>query len=193
MRERDSSNLIAAAWRLTIERGLSREEVARLLGISESRIDRIINAVENRRRKTGEGAAKDAKTESHRPCVVLLEDDPLAAEVTERVLRDYGADAEFVHATDMDEYLDALEQCPVEVVISDSSVVNLPPLTAAQMAKRFHPGAGFIILSGRIDPDQLEKALASGVTMAVKKENVRDIVPQVLKILSAAAAKPWLS
>lgn len=191
MARRESSNLISAAWRLVVERGMSRADAARALGLSEERIDRIINAVEARRRRSETGPG-GAKAES-RPCVVLLEDDPAAAEATERVLRDHGAEADFVYATDMDEYLDALEQRPVEVVISDSSVVNLPPLTAAQMARRFHPAAGFIILSSRVDPYQAEKALAAGATMAVKKAHVRDIVPQVLKILSAAAAKPWLS
>lgn len=168
-------DVVSTVWKLVIEQGYSRRSAATKLGIPESRVDRILNAVHARRKRLAGPERRRAGT----PCAILLEDDPLAAEMVEHMLAVSGIRANVIHASCKQDFIDALERDHVDVVISDSSLVDIKPLKALQLARQRHPQSEFFILSGRKEPGRAAIAKRAGVAAYVEKRRMTELMPLV--------------
>ncbi len=185
-KEKRSSEIINATWKLVIEQGYSRAAAARKLGLAESRVDRILQALHARRRKL----AAPRRRSAHMPCAVVLEDDPAAAELIEVMFGMNGIHADVVRATSREDFVRALDSHHVDVVISDSSVVGIKPLRALHLAKQRHPASAFFILSGRVTPAQAAIARNAGVNASIDKKAIEKLVPLVKQAIELRVRKP---
>lgn len=170
-----STDIVSAAWKLVIEQGHSRRSAAAKLGIGEARIDRILSALHARRKRM----ATPEPRRSGQPCVIVLEDDPLAAEMVEQMLAAGGVRASVVHATCRQDFIEALDRDNVDIVISDSSLFDIKPLKALQLSRQRHPQSEFFILSGRRDPRRADIAKKAGVAAYIEKQRLTELLPLV--------------
>lgn len=170
-----SPDIVSMAWKLVIEQGYSRQSAAVKLGITESRVDRILNALHARRKRM----AAPQRRRVGMPCAILLEDDPLAAEMVEHMLAVGGIQANVIHASCKEEFINALQREHVDLVISDSSIADIKPLKALQLLRERHPLSEFFILSGRKEPGRADIARRAGVAAYVEKKRMTELLPLV--------------
>lgn len=168
-------NLINKAWNLAIEQGYSRRSVAAKLGVPEGRIDKILNALHARKKRQTPPANKRKGI----PRIVLLEDDPLAADAVEHMLSASGLEAQVIHAAGRETFLSALETGEVDVVVSDSAVPDIKPLGALHLVKQRYPAAAFFILAARENSIDERLATRSGVLGCVEKRQMGRLIPLI--------------
>lgn len=122
-----------------------------------------------------------------RPCILFIEDNANDAQLAQRTLARGGVEAEFLVAPTRDEFLKALDRPRIDIVISDSSVPGLAPLSALELAGERHPQSSFIILSGSVDPRMAARARDTGAVDWLTKTELPRLVPIVNRLLDKGA------
>lgn len=123
--------------------------------------------------------------------VLLLEDEPLDAELIRRTLTDQMPGATVQHAQTSGQYADALISERFDVVLSDSSMPDCQGLRAFFLARELQPGVPVIYISGADTGDRDTNGLkALGIGDFVSKANLDDLGNVVSRVLQESNVFP---
>ncbi|MGC3980801.1 MAG: ATP-binding protein [Steroidobacteraceae bacterium] len=117
------------------------------------------------------------------PRILLLEDDATDALLTRRALERGGVLADVTVAESRKEFIRALDGPSINLVISDSSIVDLPTLDAIALTDDYQPQASFIVLSGAISPRQAQQVREAGAIAWLEKQDLSQLIPIVSRTL----------
>lgn len=103
--------------------------------------------------------------------VVLVEDNPLDAELVLRALGADGMEFTCIRVQTEAEFLDALRAGP-DIVLSDYDLPQFSGLLALELLRRRHPETPFILISGTIGEDTAVEAMRKGATDYLLKDRL---------------------
>lgn len=118
--------------------------------------------------------------------VLLVEDEPLDAELVVDELRNDGLSVESLRVDDEAAFRDALEQFGADVVIADLSMPVFSGYRALEILREKDALLPFIFVSGTIGEDAAIKALKSGATDYLLKERMARLAPAVRRAVEQA-------
>ncbi|WP_161668720.1 hybrid sensor histidine kinase/response regulator [Kallotenue papyrolyticum] len=129
--------------------------------------------------------ADEAASARSRPLhMVVVDDEPLIAKSLHGLLMREGYIAEWY--TEPLKALEAIRRTPVDVIFADLIMPEMDGVTLLERAREWAPNARRIVVTGQIDPRQLERVLALGVTAVIEKPFSLEKVRSVVAMLSAA-------
>jgi two-component system, cell cycle response regulator len=120
--------------------------------------------------------------------LLMVEDDPLAAELTLRALRSSGLNFECERVADEAEFRAALGRDP-DLILSDSNVPGFDGFAALGIATGDRPATPFIFVSGSLDEATAQRALDSGARGFVPKTALDRLAYTVRSALELAEAR----
>ena len=123
------------------------------------------------------------------PRVLHLEDDPADHELVASMLLAAGVKVALTRVDTRDEFEQQIEDLGLDLVIADYSLPSFDGLAALQLAAVRRPDLPFIILSGTLGEEVAIKCMRLGATDYVLKDNIRRIVPAVLRALEMAGER----
>ncbi|MEH2138736.1 response regulator [Nostoc sp.] len=120
---------------------------------------------------------------------VLLEDNPLDAEVIGVTLTDGGVDCELLRVETRAEFVKALETNAFDLILADYTLPGFDGISALKIAQKLCPDTPFIFVSGSMGEELVIEALKLGATDYVLKRNLGRLVPCVQRALREAQEK----
>ncbi|MDZ8136847.1 MAG: response regulator [Nostoc sp. DedQUE04] len=120
---------------------------------------------------------------------LLLEDNPLDAEVINVTLTDGGANFELLRVETRAEFVRALETNAFDLILADYALPGFDGISALKIAQNLCPDTPFIFVSGSMGEELAIEALKLGATDYVLKRNLRRLVPCVQRALREAQEK----
>jgi len=118
--------------------------------------------------------------------ILSLEDDQDDAELNQKMLSSRWPQCELVRVDNRDDYLAALEQGNIDVILSDYTMPGFDGGTALELAREKRPEVPFLFVSGTIGEDSAIEALKNGATDYVLKHRLMRLVPAVDRALREA-------
>jgi PAS domain S-box-containing protein len=118
--------------------------------------------------------------------ILQLEDDPLDAQLTLRLLREAGLEVEVERVHTFVEFQSSLQRKAPSVILADYTVPGVNVLNALQWARQTQPDVPFIFLSGTLGEDVAIETLKMGATDYVLKQRIGRLVPAVRRALQEA-------
>jgi signal transduction histidine kinase len=112
-----------------------------------------------------------------------LEDDPGDAALVQATLTAAGIDCSSNCVQTRDEFVAALEQGGVDLVLSDFSLPAFDGLSAVAMVRARWPKIPIILVSGTLGEERAIDALKGGATDYVLKERLGRLAPAVLRAM----------
>ncbi|MEX1257011.1 MAG: response regulator transcription factor [Gemmatimonadota bacterium] len=82
---------------------------------------------------------------------ILLEDDPLDAELITHRLQEADPEVRVAWASDSNTFRQALRESTPHIVLSDRGVPDFNSLDAMRVVREKHPGCPFLLVSGSLD------------------------------------------
>ncbi|WP_223280185.1 response regulator [Nostoc sp. PA-18-2419] len=120
---------------------------------------------------------------------LLLEDNPLDAEVIYVTLTDGSTDCELLRIETRAEFVKALETNTFDLILADYALPGFDGISALEIAQKLCPETPFIFVSGSMGEELAIEALKLGATDYVLKRNLRRLVPCVQRALREAQEK----
>ncbi|MEH2309999.1 MAG: response regulator [Nostoc sp.] len=120
---------------------------------------------------------------------LLLEDNPLDAEVIYVTLTDGSANFELLRVETRAEFVKALEANAFDLILADYALPGFDGISALKIAQKLCPDTPFIFVSGSMGEELVIEALKLGATDYVLKRNLRRLVPCVQRALREAQEK----
>ncbi|MDZ8263174.1 response regulator [Nostoc sp. ChiQUE01b] len=120
---------------------------------------------------------------------LLLEDNPLDAEVINVTLTDGGANFELLRVETRAEFVKALETNAFDLILADYALPGFDGISALKIAQKLCPDTPFIFVSGSMGEELVIEALKLGATDYVLKRNLRRLIPCVQRALREAKEK----
>lgn len=118
--------------------------------------------------------------------VLLLEDSPLDADLITEWLQSGGLDCHVDCVQTRSDFIAALQNNDISVILSDYSLPSFDGITALELAQQFRPLVPFIFVSGYLGEDRAIETLKRGATDYVLKDRLERLVPSVLRALREA-------
>jgi PAS domain S-box-containing protein len=118
--------------------------------------------------------------------ILQLEDDPLDARLTSRLLTEAGLEVQVERVHTFAGFQSSLQQKAPSVILADYTVPGVDVLKALQWAREKHPDVPFIFLSGTLGEDVAIETLKMGATDYVLKQRIGRLVPAVRRALREA-------
>ncbi|HEU0038295.1 MAG TPA: response regulator, partial [Verrucomicrobiae bacterium] len=118
--------------------------------------------------------------------ILNLEDNTKDAELNQTMLSARWPRCELVRVDNRDDYLAALEQGNIDVILSDYTMPGFDGGTALALAREKHPEIPFLFVSGTIGEDSAIEALKNGATDYVLKHRLERLIPAVERALRQA-------
>jgi PAS domain S-box-containing protein len=116
---------------------------------------------------------------------LLLEDNPLDAEVVRVTLTDGGIDCEIQVVETRPQFADALATQPVDLILADYALPGFDGLRALAMAQHQCPEVPFIFVTATMGEELAIESLKQGATDYVLKQRLQRLVPCVQRALQA--------
>ncbi|MEH2448411.1 MAG: response regulator [Nostoc sp.] len=120
---------------------------------------------------------------------LLLEDNPLDAEVIYVTLNDGGVDFELLRVETRGEFVKALETNAFDLILADYTLPGFDGISALKIAQKLCLDTPFIFVSASMGEELVIEALKLGATDYVLKRNLRRLVPCVQRALREAQEK----
>jgi PAS domain S-box-containing protein len=118
--------------------------------------------------------------------ILILEDNPLDAELEERALRE----GELIFTSKIvdtkETFLRALDEFNPDVILAKYDLSTLDGIQALEIVKKKSPDVPFILVSGRVGEEFAIETLKKGVTDYVMKGNLKRLVPSINRALEEA-------
>ena len=111
--------------------------------------------------------------------VLIVEDLPTDAELTEWEIRKALPSCEFRRVEDRTEYLKALDAFRPELIVSDFKLPHFDGLTALRLAQQCCPDVPFIIVTGSMNEDTAVECMKAGAWDYVIKEHLKRLGPAI--------------
>jgi PAS domain S-box-containing protein len=116
----------------------------------------------------------------------LLEDDLTDAELIQDLLELANLEFEVVRVDAQPEFIAALEEGRIDLILADFSLPSFDGLSALKLAKNKRPEVPFIFVSGTLGEEVAIEALTIGATDYVLKTRISRLVPSVDRALREA-------
>src|SRR6267142_2422244 len=113
----------------------------------------------------------------------MLEDDAADAELTRFALRKGGLQFSMARVETRKDYLEALDQNPPELILSDYSLPGFDGHAALELARTICPETPFIFVTGTMGEEVAIETLKSGATDYVLKTRLSRLIPAVHRAL----------
>ena len=111
--------------------------------------------------------------------ILQLEDDPLDAQLTVRLLREAGLEVEVERVHTFVEFQRSLLRKAPSLILADYTVPGVDVFKALEWAQQTQPDVPFIFLSGTLGEDVAIETLKMGATDYVLKQRIGRLVPAV--------------
>ena len=115
--------------------------------------------------------------------VLIVEDLPSDAELSEREIRKALGSCKFRRVETREEYLAALDEFCPELIVSDYRLPHFDGMSALKLAVERCPDVPFIILTGSMNEDTAVECMKGGAWDYVIKEHVKRLGPAVRSAL----------
>ena len=125
--------------------------------------------------------------------ILILEDIPAEAELTEHELRKAGIEFMSKHVDTREAFQAALLDFSPDIILSDYSLPSFDGLSAFAIAHERCPDVPFILVTGVLGEEFAIEALRKGVTDYVLKSNLARLVPVVHRALEEAQEREKLA
>jgi len=123
---------------------------------------------------------------THELRVIVLEDNPVDAELMERALSRSDVLAQFHRVVSQNEFVTAITGQPPDLVLADYTLPEFDGLTALKLLRKQHPDVPFIFVSGSLGEERAIDALKSGATEYVLKDHLQHLPSIVKRALTEA-------
>jgi PAS domain S-box-containing protein len=121
--------------------------------------------------------------------VLIVEDLPTDAELSEREVRKALVSCEFRRVETREAYLAALDEFRPALIVSDYRLPHFDGMTALKLAVERCPDVPFIILTGSMNEDTAVECMKAGAWDYVIKEHVKRLGPAVESALERRLAR----
>ena len=121
---------------------------------------------------------------------LLLEDNPLDAEVIQAILLNGNIDCELLRVETRSSFVAALETHEFDLILADYTLREFDGISALEIACYLRPDIPFIFVSGNLGEELLIKTLNQGATDYVLKQRLERLVPSVQEALLQAQERP---
>ena len=118
--------------------------------------------------------------------ILNLEDSENDAELNQAMLSARWPQCQLIRVDNRQDYLAALEQGSVDVILSDYTMPGFDGRTALALAREKRPEVPFLFVSGTIGEDSAIEALKNGATDYVLKHRLMRLIPAVDRALREA-------
>jgi PAS domain S-box-containing protein len=118
--------------------------------------------------------------------VLLLEDDPLDAELIQERLEREGFSVVLSRVDSSGAFIQALADHRHEIILADYNIPGFNGLKALEMARHTRPHLPFIFVSGALGEERAIELLKLGATDYVLKDRLERLVPSVQRALREA-------
>ncbi|HYO58379.1 sensor histidine kinase [Archangium sp.] len=118
--------------------------------------------------------------------VLLLEDDPLDAELIQERLEREGLSVALSRVDSGGAFTQALADHRHEIILADYNIPGFNGVTALEMARHTRPQLPFIFVSGSLGEERAIELLKLGATDYVLKDRLERLVPSVQRALRGA-------
>jgi len=115
--------------------------------------------------------------------VLLLDDDPIDAELNIAALQEGGYDCQWRRVDRRETYVQALAMADFELVLSDYSLPDFDGLTALKLFLQRGLQLPFVLVSGNIGEEVAIESLKAGATDYVLKSRLERLAPVVTRAL----------
>ena len=111
--------------------------------------------------------------------ILHLEDDPNDAALIQSTLEAEGVTCAITCVQCRDDFVAALEQGGIDLILSDFSLPRFDGMSALEIARAHWPGVPLIFVSGTLGEERAIDSLKNGATDYVLKERLARLVPAV--------------
>lgn len=118
--------------------------------------------------------------------ILHLEDDPHDIELTRSILAKELDGCELVPVETRADFVAALENMELDLILADYSLPSFDGLTALALARVHRPEIPFILVSGQLGEELAIESLKAGATDYVLKRRLSRLVPAVRRALAEA-------
>ncbi len=120
--------------------------------------------------------------------ILFVEDQPADVELALHQLKRAGIQCVWNRVQTASDLVAALHDFRPTIVLSDFSLPQFDGMSALQLAQQHAPAVPFIFVSGTIGEERAIRALRSGATDYVLKDNISRLAPAVSRAINDAAA-----
>ncbi|MBD2308978.1 PAS domain S-box protein [Chroococcidiopsis sp. FACHB-1243] len=110
---------------------------------------------------------------------LLLEDNPLDADVIQVTLTDGGIDCELLRVETRTEFISALETDEFDLILADYALPSFDGISALEITLNLRPDIPFIFVTASLGEELAIETLKSGATDYVLKQRLGRLVPSV--------------
>lgn len=118
--------------------------------------------------------------------ILILEDEPTDAELTERELAKAGINFQAKRVENRDTFMQALEEFQPDLILADYKLPAFDGLTAMQLAQQYCPEVPYIFVTGKMGEEFAIETLRQGATDYVLKDQLMKLGPVVQRALAEA-------
>ena len=115
--------------------------------------------------------------------LLLLEDDPVDADLVAATLSEAGLDCTAQRVDTRGDFLAALETGAFDLILADYSIPGFDGMTALSLARQQAPDIPFLFVSATIGEELAIDAMHHGATDYVLKQRLGRLVPSVQRAL----------
>ncbi len=115
--------------------------------------------------------------------ILLLEDNPVDAELVENELREAGFVFNSKLVENKQSYIKALQNFYPDIILSDYDLPSFSGAEALQIRKEMCPEIPFILVTGAVGEERAIEILTGGATDYVLKKNLSRLLPAVRRAL----------
>jgi len=118
--------------------------------------------------------------------ILYVEDSEFDREIVADALRHEGFNCEFAYVATKQEFKEALEGFPCDLILSDFTLPSFSGAAALELAKAARPDVPFLFVSGTIGEERAVESLKRGATDYVLKDHLERLGPAVHRALREA-------
>src|SRR5512140_3457013 len=111
--------------------------------------------------------------------LLILEDDPLDAEMELAAIRSGGIACEATRVDTREAFREALQQGAWDLVLADYNLPGFTGLEALQLVRSLDASLPFILISGRLGEERAIESLKSGANDYLLKDNLARLAPSI--------------
>ncbi|HOV12205.1 MAG TPA: response regulator, partial [Bacteroidales bacterium] len=106
--------------------------------------------------------------------ILIVEDNPLDAELARREIRQVLKSVEFVELCTEDKFLESIENFKPDIIVSDFSMPNFDGMSVIKLTKKYAPLTPVIIFTGSLNEETAAETVKAGaVDYVLKDHNIR--------------------
>lgn len=115
--------------------------------------------------------------------ILLIEDNDYDAELIQYQLLNIDNQCEFLHVSDWDGFVEAIESSKPDIILTDYNLGHFTAKDVLKFGKKNHPSIPIIIVTGSLDEKTVAELLKMGAHKYFVKENILQLSSAIEKAL----------